>query len=142
MGGSPGPNEVMKEVESEMGIEQISIAFGQTETSPVTTFVRVDDTLEHRCSTVGQVMPHTEIKIIDPTTGMVQQRGEAGEFCARGYAGMRGSWHDPERTDEAIDAAGRMHSGDLATMDTGGNVRVVGRTKAMVLRGGENVCPR
>jgi fatty-acyl-CoA synthase len=142
MAGSPCPIEVMKKVESEMGIEQISIAFGQTETSPVTTFVRVDDTLEHRCSTVGQVMPHTEIKIVDPASGMIVSRGEPGEFCARGYPVMRGYWNDPERTDEAIDPAGWMHSGDLATMDEEGYVRVVGRIKDMVIRGGENVYPR
>jgi fatty-acyl-CoA synthase len=142
MAGSPCPIEVMKKVESEMGIEQISIAFGQTETSPVTTFVRVDDTLEHRCSTVGQVMPHTEIKIVDPAGGMIVSRGEPGEFCARGYPVMRGYWNDPERTDEAIDPAGWMHSGDLATMDEEGYVRVVGRIKDMVIRGGENVYPR
>jgi fatty-acyl-CoA synthase len=142
MAGSPCPVEVMKRVESEMGIEQISIAFGQTETSPVSTFVRVEDTLEHRCATVGQVMPHTEIKITDPATGAVQQRGEPGEFCARGYLVMRGYWEDPERTAESIDECGWMHSGDLATMDEEGYVRIVGRIKDMVIRGGENVYPR
>ena len=142
MAGSPCPTEVMRRVGSEMGIEQISIAFGQTETSPVSTFVRVDDTLEHRCSTVGQVMPHTEIKITDPATGQVQPRGRAGEFCARGYLVMRGYWNDPERTAESIDAAGWMHSGDLATMDDEGYVRIVGRIKDMVIRGGENIYPR
>jgi fatty-acyl-CoA synthase len=142
MAGSPCPVEVMKKVQSNMGIGQISIAFGQTETSPVTTFVRVDDTLEHRCSTVGQVMPHTEIKIIDPGTGHTVPRGEPGEFCARGYAVMRGYWNDPERTDESIDPARWMHSGDLATVDEEGYVRIVGRIKDMVIRGGENVYPR
>jgi fatty-acyl-CoA synthase len=142
MAGSPCPIEVMRNVGSEMGIDQISIAFGQTETSPVTTFVRVDDTLEHRCSTVGQVMPHTEIKIIDPGTGLTLSRGQAGEFCARGYAVMRGYWNDPERTAESIDQARWMHSGDLATMDEEGYVRIVGRIKDMVIRGGENVYPR
>jgi fatty-acyl-CoA synthase len=142
MAGSPCPVEVMKRVNSEMGIEQISIAFGQTETSPASTFVRVDDTLEHRCETVGQVMPHTEIKIIDPATGRIVQRGEAGEFCARGYLVMRGYWEDPERTRESIDAGGWMHSGDLATLDSDGYVRIVGRIKDMVIRGGENVYPR
>jgi fatty-acyl-CoA synthase len=132
----------MKRVNSEMGIEQISIAFGQTETSPVSTFVRVDDTLEHRCQTVGEVMPHTEIKIIDPATGQLQPRGEAGEFCARGYLVMRGYWNDLERTAEAIDPARWMHSGDLATMDEEGYVRIVGRIKDMVIRGGENIYPR
>ncbi|HLY47740.1 MAG TPA: AMP-binding protein [Solirubrobacteraceae bacterium] len=142
MAGSPCPIEVMKRVNSEMGIEQISIAFGQTETSPASTLVRVDDTLEHRCETVGQVMPHTEIKIIDPGTGQIVPRGEPGEFCARGYLVMRGYWNDPERTDEAIDPAGWMHSGDLATLDEDGYVRIVGRIKDMVIRGGENIYPR
>jgi fatty-acyl-CoA synthase len=142
MAGSPCPIEVMKRVNSEMGIEQISIAFGQTETSPASTLVRVDDTLEHRCETVGQVMPHTEIKIIDPATGRIVERGEPGEFCARGYLVMRGYWDDPERTGESIDAGGWMHSGDLATLDEGGYVRIVGRIKDMVIRGGENVYPR
>jgi fatty-acyl-CoA synthase len=132
----------MKRVGSEMGIEQISIAFGQTETSPASTAVRVDDTLEHRCATVGQVMPHTEIKIVDPVSGLIQPRGQAGEFCARGYLVMRGYWNDLERTREAIDPAGWMHSGDLATMDEEGYVRIVGRIKDMVIRGGENIYPR
>jgi fatty-acyl-CoA synthase len=142
MAGSPCPVEVMKRVGSRMGIDQISIAFGQTETSPVSTMVRVDDTLEHRCATVGQVMPHTEIKIIDPATDRVQPRGKPGEFCARGYLVMRGYWNDPERSQESIDAAGWMHSGDLATMDEEGYVRIVGRIKDMVIRGGENIYPR
>jgi fatty-acyl-CoA synthase len=142
MAGSPCPIEVMRRVNSEMGIEQISIAFGQTETSPATTMVRVDDTLEHRCETVGQVMPHTEIKIVDPGTGGIVSRGEPGEFCARGYPVMRGYWNDPERTADAIDECGWMHSGDLATLDEEGYVRIVGRIKDMVIRGGENVYPR
>jgi fatty-acyl-CoA synthase len=142
MAGSPCPIEVMKRVNSEMGIDQISIAFGQTETSPVSTFVRVDDTLEHRCETVGQAMPHTEIKIVDPSTGQIVPRGEPGEFCARGYLVMRGYWDDPERTDESIDSSHWMHSGDLATLDENGYVRIVGRIKDMVIRGGENVYPR
>jgi fatty-acyl-CoA synthase len=142
MAGSPCPIEVMRKVGSEMGIEQISIAFGQTETSPVTTMVRVDDTLEHRCETVGQVMPHVEIKVVDPATGRIQPRGEPGEFCARGYPVMRGYWNDPERTAESIDPAGWMHSGDLATIDDEGYVRIVGRIKDMVIRGGENIYPR
>jgi fatty-acyl-CoA synthase len=142
MAGSPCPIEVMKRVNSEMGIDQISIAFGQTETSPVSTFVRVDDTLEHRCETVGQAMPHTEIKIVDPSTGQIVPRGEPGEFCARGYLVMRGYWDDPERTAESIDSGHWMHSGDLATLDEDGYVRIVGRIKDMVIRGGENVYPR
>jgi fatty-acyl-CoA synthase len=142
MAGSPCPIEVMKRVASDMGIHEISIAFGMTETSPVSTQTRVDDTLEHRCSTVGEVMPHTEIKIIDPSTGRTQPRGEPGEFLARGYLVMRGYWNDPERTADAIDPGGWMHTGDLATMDDEGYVRIVGRIKDMIIRGGENVYPR
>jgi fatty-acyl-CoA synthase len=142
MAGSPCPTEVMKRVCSDMGVEEIGIAFGMTETSPVTTQVRRDDTLEHRCGTVGQVMPHTEIKIVDPGTGRTLPRGEPGEFCARGYMVMSGYWNDPERTAEAIDSSRWMHTGDLATIDDHGYVRVVGRIKDMVIRGGENVYPR
>jgi len=142
MAGSPCPIEVMKRVSSDMGIDEMGIAFGMTETSPVTTQVRRDDTLENRCGTVGQVMPHTEIKIVDPATGRTVPRGEPGEFLARGYAVMRGYWNDPERTAEAIDAQRWMHTGDLATMDERGYVRVVGRIKDMIIRGGENVYPR
>jgi fatty-acyl-CoA synthase len=142
MAGSPCPVEVMKRVNNEMGIAQISIAFGMTETSPVTALVRPDDTLEHRCGTVGQVMPHVEIKIVDPDTGRTLPRGEPGEFCARGYVVMRGYWNDPERTAEAVDSERWMHTGDLATLDDEGYVRVVGRIKDMVIRGGENVYPR
>jgi fatty-acyl-CoA synthase len=142
MAGSPCPIEVMKRVGTEMGIAEMSIAFGMTETSPVTTMVRRSDTLEHRCATVGEVMAHAEIKIVDPVTGLTQPRGEPGEFLARGYMVMRGYWSDPERTGEAIDAARWMHTGDLATMDEHGYVRVVGRSKDMIIRGGENVYPR
>jgi fatty-acyl-CoA synthase len=142
MAGSPCPIEVMKRVASDMGIHEISIAFGMTETSPVSTQTRVDDTLERRCSTVGEVMPHTEIKIVDPSTGRTQPRGEPGEFLARGYLVMRGYWNDPERTAEAIDTGRWMHTGDLATMDDEGYVRIVGRIKDMIIRGGENVYPR
>jgi fatty-acyl-CoA synthase len=142
MAGSPCPVEVMNRVSSEMGVDEIGIAFGMTETSPVTTQVRRDDTLEHRCGTVGQVMPHTEIKIIDPLSGRTVARGEPGEFCARGYMVMSGYWNDPERTAQAIDAHGWMHTGDLATLDEHGYVRVVGRIKDLVIRGGENIYPR
>jgi fatty-acyl-CoA synthase len=142
MAGSPCPTEVMKRVSSDMGIREMSIAFGMTETSPVSTFVRRDDTLENRCGTVGQAMPHAEIKVIDPSSGRTQPRRRAGEFCARGYLVMRGYWNDPERTDESIDAGRWMHTGDLATMDDNGYVRVVGRIKDMVIRGGENIYPR
>jgi fatty-acyl-CoA synthase len=142
MAGSPCPIEVMKRVSSDMGIDEIGIAFGMTETSPVTTQVRRDDTLENRCGTVGQVMPHTEIKIVDPASGRTVPRGEPGEFRARGYIVMRGYWNDPDRTAEAIDEQRWMHTGDLATMDEHGYVRVVGRIKDMIIRGGENVYPR
>jgi fatty-acyl-CoA synthase len=142
MAGSPCPVEVMKQVSAEMGIDEMGIAFGMTETSPVTTQVRRDDTLENRCGTVGQVMPHTEIKIADPGMGRTVERGQPGEFRARGYMVMRGYWNDPERTAEAIDEQGWMHTGDLATMDEDGHVRVVGRIKDMVIRGGENIYPR
>ncbi|MFL5831812.1 MAG: AMP-binding protein [Solirubrobacteraceae bacterium] len=142
MAGSPCPIEVMKQVAGDMGIKEISIAFGMTETSPVTTQVRSDDTLENRCATVGQVMPHAEIKVVDPSTGRIQPRGEPGEFLARGYMVMRGYWEDPERTADAIDSARWMHTGDLATMDEQGYVRIVGRIKDMIIRGGENVYPR
>jgi fatty-acyl-CoA synthase len=142
MAGSPCPIEVMKRVSSQMGIDEMGIAFGMTETSPVTTQVRRDDTLENRCGTVGQVFPHTEVKIVDPDNGRTVQRGEPGEFLARGYCVMRGYWNDRERTAEAIDEDGWMHTGDLATMDEQGYVRVVGRIKDMVIRGGENIYPR
>jgi fatty-acyl-CoA synthase len=145
MAGSPCPIEVMKRVASDMGIHEIAIAFGMTETSPVSTQTRVDDTLERRCSTVGQAMPHTEIKIVavgGSVSGRAQPIGEPGEFLARGYLVMRGYWNDPERTAEAIDESGWMHTGDLATMDEDGYVRIVGRIKDMIIRGGENVYPR
>jgi fatty-acyl-CoA synthase len=142
MAGSPCPVEVMQRVGSQMGIEEMTIAFGMTETSPASTMVRRDDTLEHRCGTVGQAMPHTEIKIVDPGRGRTVARGESGEFCTRGYLVMRGYWDDPERTAEAIDSAGWMHTGDLATLDEDGYVRIVGRIKDMIIRGGENVYPR
>jgi fatty-acyl-CoA synthase len=142
MAGSPCPMEVMRRVESDMGIKEVTIAFGMTETSPVSTMVRRDDTLEQRCETVGRAMPHTEIKIVDPATGMTVGRGESGEFRTRGYPVMSGYWEDPERTEEVIDSAGWMHTGDLATMDEDGYVRIVGRIKDMIIRGGENVYPR
>jgi fatty-acyl-CoA synthase len=142
MAGSPCPIEVMKRVGTDMGIREMGIAFGMTETSPMTTQVRRDDTLENRCGTVGQVGPHTEIKIVDPGTGRTQPRGESGEFLARGYVVMRSYWNDRERTAEAIDELGWMHTGDLATMDETGHVRIVGRIKDMIIRGGENVYPR
>ena len=142
MAGSPCPVEVMRRVGSEMGIAELTIAFGMTETSPVSTMVRRDDTLEHRCGTVGQAMPHTEIKIVDPQTERTLARGKPGEFRTRGYLVMSGYWDDPERTAEAIDPAGWMRTGDLATIDADGYVRIVGRIKDMIIRGGENLYPR
>ena len=142
MAGSPCPIEVMRRVASDMGIAEMTIAFGMTETSPASTMVRRDDTLEHRCGTVGQAMPHTEIKIADPVSDRTLPRGEAGEFRTRGYLVMSGYWEDPERTAEAVDHAGWMHTGYLATMDEDGYVRIVGRIKDMIIRGGENLYPR
>jgi fatty-acyl-CoA synthase len=142
MAGAPCPIEVMRRVEDQMGIPEMGIAFGMTETSPVSTQVRRDDTIERRCGTVGQAHPHAEIRISDPETGRTMQRGQPGEFLARGYLVMSGYWNDPERTAEAIDAAGWMHTGDLAVMDEDGYVKIVGRIKDMVIRGGENVYPR
>jgi fatty-acyl-CoA synthase len=142
MAGSPCPVEVMKQVVSSMGITEMSIAFGMTETSPVTMMVRTGDTLEHSTATVGQVMSHTEVKIIDPASGRTVPRGATGEFLARGYPVMRGYWNDAEKTAEAIDTGRWMHTGDLATMDDDGYVRIVGRAKDMIIRGGENVYPR
>jgi fatty-acyl-CoA synthase len=142
MAGSPCPIEVMRRVGAEMGIDEMTIAFGMTETSPASTLVRPDDTLEHRCETVGEAMPHTEIKIVDPVSGRTVARGESGEFRTRGYLVMSGYWDEPERTAEAVDAGGWMHTGDLATMDDDGYIRIVGRIKDMIIRGGENVYPR
>jgi fatty-acyl-CoA synthase len=142
MAGSPCPVEVMKRVVSEMGMSEVMICYGMTETSPVSTQTRADDDLDRRVSTVGRVHPHLEIKVIDPATGLVVPEGTAGEFCTRGYSVMLGYWEQPDRTAEAIDAAGWMHTGDLATMDAAGYVRIVGRIKDLVIRGGENIYPR
>jgi fatty-acyl-CoA synthase len=142
MAGSPCPVEVMKEVQRDMHMPEVTICYGMTETSPVSTQSRVDDPLEKRVATVGQVHPHVEIKIVDPTTGRVVPRGVAGELCTRGYSVMLGYWNDPHATREAIDAGRWMHTGDLATLDAQGYVKIVGRIKDMVLRGGENVFPR
>jgi fatty-acyl-CoA synthase len=142
MAGSPCPVEVMKRVISEMGMTDVTICYGMTETSPVSTQTRADDDLERRVSTVGAVHPHLEVKVVDPVTGLVVPRGEPGEFCTRGYSVMLGYWEMPERTAEAIDAARWMHTGDLAVMDDDGYLSIVGRIKDMVIRGGENVYPR
>jgi fatty-acyl-CoA synthase len=142
MAGSPCPVEVMKQVVSRMHMEEVTIAYGMTETSPVSTQTVPEDSLEHRVSTVGRVHPHVEVKITDPETGRVVKRGVTGELCTRGYSVMTGYWNDPERTAESIDAAGWMHTGDLATMDADGYVNIVGRIKDMIIRGGENLYPR
>jgi fatty-acyl-CoA synthase len=142
MAGSPCPVEVMKRVRRDMHMTDVGICYGMTETSPVSTQTRSDDSLERRVSTVGRPGPHIEVKIIDADTGLVVPRGETGEFCTRGYSVMLGYWDEPEKTAEAIDAARWMHTGDLATMDDDGYCNIVGRIKDMVIRGGENVYPR
>ena len=142
MAGSPCPVEVMKRVIADMCMTEVTICYGMTETSPVSTQTRPDDDLELRVSTVGSVHPHLEVKILDPVTGLVVPRGEPGELCTRGYSVMLGYWEMPDRTAEAIDAARWMHTGDLAVMDGGGYVSIVGRIKDLVIRGGENVYPR
>ena len=141
MAGAPCPIEVMKEVASRMNMSEITIAYGMTETSPVSFQSSRDDPLELRVSTVGRIQPHLEVKIVD-TNGKVVPRGEPGELCTRGYSVMLGYWNDEKRTREAIDAARWMHTGDLATIDDEGYCRIVGRIKDMVIRGGENVYPR
>jgi fatty-acyl-CoA synthase len=142
MAGSPCPVEVMKRVVSEMHMEEVTIAYGMTETSPVSAQTRADEELERRVSTVGRVHPHVEVKVIDPETGRVLPRGTPGEMCTRGYSVMLGYWDDPERTAEVIDAARWMHTGDLAVMDDAGYLNIVGRIKDLVIRGGENIYPR
>jgi fatty-acyl-CoA synthase len=142
MAGSPCPVEVMKRCINDMGMEEVSIAYGMTETSPVSTQTRADDDLDRRTATIGMVHPHVEIKIVDPATGETVERGVPGEFCTRGYSVMLGYWNDPEKTAEAIDGEGWMHTGDLAVMREDGYALIVGRIKDMVIRGGENVYPR
>ena len=142
MAGSPCPIEVMKRVQSEMHMPEVTICYGMTETSPVSTQSAVDDPLDKRVSTVGRVHPHVEVKIVDPTTARVVSRGVTGELCTRGYSVMLGYWEDAASTRQAIDAGRWMHTGDLATMDDEGYVNIVGRIKDMVLRGGENIYPR
>ena len=141
MAGSPCPIEIMKRCVSEMNMREVTIAYGMTETSPVSTQTSCDDPLERRVGTVGRVHPHVEIKIID-AEGRIVPPGTRGEFCTRGYCVMRGYWGDAERTAEAINSAGWMHTGDLATIDQDGYCNIVGRIKDMVIRGGENVYPR
>jgi len=141
MAGSPCPIEVMKRVVDRMHMREVTIAYGMTETSPVSTQSSTDDPLEKRVSTVGRVQPHIEVKLVD-SDGRIVPRGTPGELCTRGYSVMRGYWGDEEKTRDAIDPARWMHTGDLATMDDEGYVNIVGRLKDMVIRGGENVYPR
>jgi fatty-acyl-CoA synthase len=142
MAGSPCPVEVMKRVVTEMGMTEVTICYGMTETSPVSTQTGADDDLDRRTSTVGQVHPHLEVKVVDAATGLTVPRGTTGEFCTRGYSVMLGYWNEPDKTAEVIDAARWMHTGDLAVMDAEGYLNIVGRIKDMVIRGGENVYPR
>jgi fatty-acyl-CoA synthase len=142
MAGSPCPVEVMKQVMSRMSMREVSICYGMTETSPVSTQTRPDDSLDRRVATVGRVGPHLEVKVIAPDTGVMVPRGTPGELCTRGYSVMLGYWEQPDKTAEAVDAAHWMHTGDLATMDEDGYLAITGRIKDMVIRGGENVYPR
>jgi fatty-acyl-CoA synthase len=141
MAGSPCPIEVMRRVMNEMHMDEVTICYGMTETSPVSFQSSTEDSVEHRVGTVGRIHPHLEVKIVD-LAGRIVPRGTPGELCTRGYSVMLGYWDDPERTGEAIDRAGWMHTGDLATIDADGYGNIVGRLKDMVIRGGENVYPR
>jgi fatty-acyl-CoA synthase len=142
MAGSPCPIDTMRRVVSEMHMEEVTICYGMTETSPVSTQTGADDPLDKRVGTVGRVHPHVEVKIVDPESGAIVARGEPGELCTRAYSVMLGYWNEPEKTADAIDRARWMHTGDLAQMDDEGYVKIVGRIKDMVIRGGENVYPR
>jgi fatty-acyl-CoA synthase len=142
MAGSPCPVEVMKQVIGRMGMTEVGICYGMTETSPVSTQTRADDSLDRRVSTVGRVGPHLEVKVVDPETGRTVPRGIPGELCTRGYSVMLGYWNQPDKTAEAVDVAHWMHTGDLAVMDADGYLAITGRIKDMVIRGGENIYPR
>ncbi len=142
MAGSPCPIAVMKQVVNDMGATEITIAYGQTEASPVCTQTTVDDSIRHRVETVGRVLPGIEAKIVDPATGKELAPGQTGEFCARGYNIMKGYYKMPEATEEAIDEEGWLHTGDLATVDKDGYYKIVGRIKDMIIRGGENIYPK
>ena len=141
MAGSPCPEEVMRKVMTRMHMRDIGIAYGMTETSPVSFQTALDDAIERRVGTIGRVQPHLEVKIVDPATGEIVPRGQSGELCTRGYSVMLGYWADPERTADAI-REGWMHTGDLAVVDDAGYGRIVGRIKDMIIRGGENIYPR
>jgi fatty-acyl-CoA synthase len=142
MAGSPCPVEVMKKVQSRMNMREVTICYGMTETSPVSTQSALDDPLDKRVGTVGRVHPHVEVKVVDPETAAIVERGASGELCTRGYSVMLGYWNNDAATRGAIDAAHWMHTGDLATMDDDGYVNIVGRIKDMIIRGGENIYPR
>ncbi len=142
MAGSPCPVEVMKRVVAEMHMAEVSICYGMTETSPVSLQTRRDDDLENRTGTVGRVLPHIEVKVVDPVSGVTLPRGTAGELCTRGYSVMLGYWDEPEKTAEVIDAGRWMHTGDLAVLREDGYAEIVGRIKDMIIRGGENIYPR
>lgn len=142
MAGSTCPVEIMKRVVNEMNMGEVAICYGMTETSPVSTMTRPEDTLERRTETVGRTMPHLENKVVDPVSAGAVERGELGELCTRGYSVMQGYWNAPEKTSEAIDDDGWMHTGDLARMDEDGYITIEGRIKDMVIRGGENIYPR
>ena len=142
MAGAPCPVEIMKQVQTRMHMSEVTVAYGMTETSPVSTQSFADDELSKRVSTVGKVHPHVEIKIIDPDNGEIVDRGENGELCTRGYSVMLGYWNNEEDTRDAIDQAGWMHTGDLASMDEEGYVTISGRIKDVIIRGGENISPR
>ena len=141
MAGAPCPIDTMRAVIDRMHMREVTIGYGMTETSPLSFQSRTDDPIDRRVSTVGRILPHVEVKIVD-ANGKVARLGESGELCTRGYGVMRGYWDDPERSAEAIDAAGWMHSGDLATIDEHGYCTIVGRLKDMLIRGGENIYPR
>lgn len=142
MAGSICPIEVMRKVIDKMHMQDVTICYGMTETSPVSFQTQTNAPLEKRVTTVGTIHPHLEVKLVSPDTGAVVARGETGELCTRGYSVMLGYWENEEATDKAIDTAGWMHTGDLATMDDEGYVAIVGRIKDMIIRGGENIYPR
>jgi fatty-acyl-CoA synthase len=142
MAGSPCPVEVMKQCVDEMHMREVTIGYGMTETSPVSAQTSPDDPIDKRVGTVGRVMPHVQIKIVDPATGETLPLNQPGEFCTKGYSVMLGYWNEPEMSADAIDGDGWMHSGDLGVMDDDHYVSIVGRIKDMIIRGGENVYPR
>ncbi len=142
MAGAPCPAEVVRAVMERMHMPEVSICYGMTETSPITTQTHTADPVERRVNTVGKASPHVEIKVVDPATGATVPRGEVGEYCARGYSVMIGYWNEPDKTAAVIDSDGWMHSGDLAVLEPDDYVRITGRIKDMVIRGGENIYPR